>query len=246
MKRKQFLALMLTITLTAGSNTTAVTTLAAERAAALAALRGSAQQSGMVFAADEDGDDSDTSVLEQAIGEAVEKVSTGSAKEETVYVFTDPYGTQRDITVSNWLKNPEGRKTLEDYSILQDIENVKGDETFDRKKDSAIVWNADGNDIYYQGKTSRQVPVTEKITYYLNGREIAADQLAGKSGKVKIHIDFTNNVKYKSVYVPFVAVTGMAFPMIQLPMSRLTTVLSSRRARIPWSSVWRFRDWRTA
>lgn len=88
---------------------------------------------------------------------------------------------------------------------------MKGDETFDRKKDSSIVWNADGNDIYYQGKTSRQVPVTEKITYYLNGREIAADQLAGKSGKVKIHIDYTNHVKYKNVYVPFAAVTGMAF-----------------------------------
>ena len=90
MKRKQFLALMLTIALTAGTNATAVTSLAAERAAALAALRGSAQQSGMVFAADEDDDDQDTSVLEQAIGEAVENVSTGAAKEETVYVFTDP------------------------------------------------------------------------------------------------------------------------------------------------------------
>ena len=202
---------MLTIALTAGTNATAVTSLAAERAAALSALQGAAQQGGTVLAADEDGDDSDTSVLEQAIGEAVENVSSGSGKEETVYVFTDPYGTQRDITVSNWLKNPEGKKKLDDYSILQDIENVKGDETFDRKKDSSIVWNADGNDIYYQGKTSRQVPVTEKITYYLNGREIAADQLAGKSGKVKIHIDYTNHVKYKNVYVPFAAVTGMAF-----------------------------------
>ena len=53
--------------------------------------------------------------------------------------------------------------------------------------------------------------MTEKITYYLDGKEIAADQLAGKSGKVRIHIDYTNNMKYKDVYVPFAAVTGMAF-----------------------------------
>ena len=164
MKRKQFLALMLTIALAAGTNTTAVTSMAAQRAASLSALQGAAGQTAVLSAADEDGEDSGSSVLEEAIRETIGKVSSGAAKEETVYVFTDPYGNQRDIIVSNWLKNPEGKDRLEDYSDLQDIENVKGDETFD-KNSGGIVWNAGGNDIYYQGKTTRQVPVTEKITY---------------------------------------------------------------------------------
>ena len=222
MKRKQFLALMLTIALAAGSNMTAVTSIAAVRAAALASDPGEIGRSaGYVSvltqtaagAQAEDGGDesgSESAALEKAITDAVGQVSTGAAKEETVYIFTDAYGTQRDITVSNWLKNPDKKAKLEDYSSLQKIENVKGDETFDQNGES-LVWNADGNDIYYQGTTNRQPPITEKITYYLDGREIAAKDLAGKSGKVKIHIDYTNNVKYKNVYVPFAAVTGMAF-----------------------------------
>ena len=155
MKRKQFLALMLTVAVLAGTNTTAVTSLAAERAASLAwgsprsgaalDLRGTEGPETAPGAAAEDESDA----LEKAIADTVGKISTGASKEETVYVFTDAYGTQRDITVSNWLKNPEGKDKLEDYSDLQDIENVKGDETFDKNSDG-IVWNAGGNDLYYQ------------------------------------------------------------------------------------------------
>ncbi|MCR5371265.1 MAG: hypothetical protein K6E83_11230, partial [Clostridium sp.] len=195
MKRKQFLALMLTVTLMAGSNMTAITSLAASRAAAMS---GSAvtSQTAQAGAQAEDGDEeesSDSAALEKAITDAVGQVSTGAAKEETVYVFTDAYGKQRDITVSNWLKNPDKKSTLEDESSLKDIENVKGDETYEQKGDK-IVWNADGNDIYYQGTTSKQPPVSEKITYYLDGKEVKAEDLAGKSGKIKIHIDYTNNM----------------------------------------------------
>ena len=39
------------------------------------------------------------------------------------------------------------------------------------------------------------MPVDVKITYYLDGQEIAPENLAGKSGKVKIRFDYTNNSK---------------------------------------------------
>lgn len=203
MKRKQFLALILTVTLLAGSNITAAASVRTPAIRDAAAAQGAMAEDG------ESGESSDKA-LEQAMTDAIGQVSTGAAKEETVYVFTDAYGKQRDITVSNWLKNPEKKSTIEDQSSLNDIENVKGDETFEQKGDK-IVWKADGNDIFYQGTTTKQPPVTEKITYYLNDKEIKAEDLAGKSGKVRIHIDYTNNVKYKNVYVPFAAVTGMAF-----------------------------------
>lgn len=203
MKRKQFLALILTVTLLAGSNITAAASVRTP------AIRDAASAQGAMVE-DGDTDQSSDKTLEQAMTDAIGQVSTGAAKEETVYVFTDAYGKQRDITVSNWLKNPEKKSTIEDESSLTDIENVKGDETFEQKGDK-IVWKADGNDIFYQGTTTKQPPVTEKITYYLNDKEIKAEDLAGKSGKVRIHIDYKNNVKYKDVYVPFAAVTGMAF-----------------------------------
>ena len=136
MKRKQFLALMMTMTLLAGSNMTAITSLAASRAAAAMGQPVISQNAqagtGMQAENGEEEDSSGDAALEKAITDAVGQVSTGAAKEETVYIFADAYGKQRDITVSNWLKNPEKKDTIEDESVLQEIENVKGDETFSR------------------------------------------------------------------------------------------------------------------
>ena len=109
MKRKQFLALILTVTLLAGSNITAAASVRTP------AIRDAASAQGTMVE-DGDTDQSSDKTLEQAMTDAIGQVSTGAAKEETVYVFTDAYGKQRDITVSNWLKNPEKKSTIEDES----------------------------------------------------------------------------------------------------------------------------------
>lgn len=97
-----------------------------------------------------------------------------------------------------------------DVSALKNIENVKGDETFTQGTDGTLIWQADGNDIYYQGTTDKELPINMKMTYYLDGEEIAPEDLAGKSGKVTIRMDYTNKEKTEDgVYVPFAAVTGM-------------------------------------
>ena len=85
-----------------------------------------------------------------------------------------------------------------------------GDEKFTQNADGTLTWQADGNDIYYQGKTDRDLPIEMKMTYYLDGEEITPEELAGKSGKVTIRADYTNKEKAENgVYVPFAAVTGM-------------------------------------
>lgn len=129
-------------------------------------------------------------------------------KEETVYVIADSTGAAQNIIVSDHLINSDNKKTIEDASSLKDIKNVKGDETF-TQEDKRIVWQADGNDIYYQGTTEGKLPVTQKITYYLDGKEIKPEKLAGKSGKVTIRFDYTNQEKTGDVYVPFMAVSGL-------------------------------------
>lgn len=63
-------------------------------------------------------------------------------------------------------------------------------------------------------------PVDVKITYYLDGQEIAPENLAGKSGKVKIRFDYTNNSKKtvkvngkeEEIYTPFLMASGMILP----------------------------------
>lgn len=129
-------------------------------------------------------------------------------KDETVYMITDSQGNQDKVIVSDHLKNDYQIQKISDRSDLRDIENVKGDEKF-TKKGSSLEWEADGNDIYYQGKTDKEVPVLMNVTYKLNGKEITGPELQGKSGDVEILIKFTNNGKYKGKTVPFFVLTGM-------------------------------------
>lgn len=137
-------------------------------------------------------------------------------KEETVYFITDASGNVDKTIVSDHLYNRDGKDTIEDVSSLSDIENVKGDEEFTQDGDK-LQWKAEGNDIYYQGTTNAEAPVSQKVTYYLDGKEISPEELAGKSGKVTIHFDYTNNTSCTetvngekvTVSVPFAAITGL-------------------------------------
>lgn len=154
--------------------------------------------------------DKEENILKQVLKSQTDSEETTVDKEETVYVVADPDGTPNEVIVSDWLKNHSGAATLEDVSDLKDIENVKGDETFTQGADGALTWQADGNDIYYQGTTDKELPIDMKMTYYLDGKEISPENLAGKSGKVTIRMDYTNKEKTEDgVYVPFTAVTGM-------------------------------------
>lgn len=137
-------------------------------------------------------------------------------KDETVYLISDASGNVNQTIVSDHLINRDKSDTLKDKSSLKDIENVKGDESFSQSGDD-LTWQADGNDIYYQGTSTAQAPVSQKVTYYLDGKEISPEDLAGKSGKVTIHFDYTNHSTYTetvngeevTVCVPFAAITGM-------------------------------------
>lgn len=138
-------------------------------------------------------------------------------KDETVYIFTDASGNVEKVIVSDWLKNTDSFKTIDDYSDLKNIENVKGYETFEAAGNNEQKWDAKGNDIYYQGTSDKPLPVGMKITYRLDGKSIGANDIKGKSGHVNIRFDFTNNEyemckidgKEEKIYVPFTVITGM-------------------------------------
>lgn len=141
-------------------------------------------------------------------------------KEETVYVNAKASGKTDKVTVSNWLKNSGSVSgNLEDESTLSDIKNVKGDEKYTADGDK-LTWSTDGEDIYYQGTTDKKLPVSVKLKYYLDGKEMKPSELKGKSGHLKITVDYKNNEKKNvsvdgkdtEVYTPFVMMTGMILP----------------------------------
>ena len=149
-------------------------------------------------------------------GKTAKKHSSESGKAETVYVMADADGATREIIVSEWLRNQRGSSVLEDFSNLTDIENVEGYEEFTKNSDGSMTWQADGSDIYYQGRTDAKLPVGVSLSYKLDGKEIAADELAGKSGRVTIRFDYTNNLtaetmvngKEETIAVPFAMISG--------------------------------------
>ena len=139
-------------------------------------------------------------------------------KEVTVYVNTEADGPIKEITVSEWLKNAKtlSDSTITDISDLSDIKNTKGDEGF-TQDGKTLTWETDGRDIHYEGKTEKDLPVTVTFSYELDGRKIKPEDLAGKTGHLKIHVAYENHavttkkISGKSVklYSPFMMLTGM-------------------------------------
>lgn len=169
---------------------------------------------GMAFAqaSSKKTDDQPVSAAQQA-AELQQKIS----KDETVYVLTGADGSVKKIIVSDWLKNELGSASVADKSDLSDIENVKGDESYTINGDNMTVWDAQGNDIYYQGNIQKELPVGLSVRYYLDGKSVSPEELKGKSGKVTIRFDYENrqyetvqiNGVNQRIYVPFAMLTGM-------------------------------------
>ena len=167
-----------------------------------------------------DGSTTDTSADSTASASAVDTATAAAAwresgmetdKEESVYVLTDAYGTPTEITVTTGLKNPGPDAELTDVTTLTDIVNKEGDETYTKQADGSILWENYGSDIHYEGKadTSSELPLTVTVTYFLDGKEVGADELAGASGNIKIRFDYKNNTQENGSITPFAAITGL-------------------------------------
>ena len=126
-------------------------------------------------------------------------------KTETVYAVLNVDGSISDTIVSSWLHDDDGIHNIKETLDETDVENVKTDE--EPKVDGNVyTWNSKGNDIYYQGKTTKQLPIEVKITYELDGRQLSAKEVAGQSGHLKLTIHF-ENLESKTVYADGKAIT---------------------------------------
>jgi len=172
--------------------------------------------SGAVYAV---GSNKDNKSAESVPEKQPEEVTADSNifKDETVYVLTNADGTIQKIIVSDWIKNTLSSEKINDVTELENAENVKGEEVYTLGGGNTRVWDAQGNDIYYQGTIEKELPVNLSVSYKLDGKTVSPDELVGKSGKVTIRFDYKNN-QYKTVkingkdetiYVPFAMLTGM-------------------------------------
>lgn len=140
-------------------------------------------------------------------------------KTETVYVNLKANGDVSKVSVSDWLHTDKNEVYVDDISDLENITNVKSKVTpvTDGEK---LRWNMPDTDLYYSGTTDRELPISVQLKYYLDGKEIKPEDLAGKSGEVKIDIKMINNAskdgfvngKKHKVYLPMLVVGGMILP----------------------------------
>lgn len=156
---------------------------------------------------------SENKTATQTAADLTDKLS----KDETVYVIAGADGSVEKIIVSDWIKNSLKSASINDKSELKNAENVKGNEKYTMSSDNMRVWDAQGNDIYYKGDIDKELPVKLSVSYKLDGKTVDPKTLAGKSGKVTIRYEYTNNQyetvdidgKQEKIYVPFAMLTGM-------------------------------------
>ena len=140
-------------------------------------------------------------------------------KTETVYVNLNSAGKVEKVNVTDWLHTDKGEVYVDDISSLENITNVKS-EVLPVVDGEKLRWHMPETDLYYSGTTDKEPPVSIDISYSLNGKEVSADDIAGKSGDVAIKIKMSNNAskqvavsgKKHSVYLPVLVVGGMILP----------------------------------
>ena len=142
-------------------------------------------------------------------------------KSETVYVKAKADGTVKETKVNALLDISGKEGDIEDYSTLADIKNKEGDEEYTQSDDGSLIWENHGENISYEGKSDKELPVDVKVSYYLDGRKMTPKDMVGKSGKVKIRFDYDNKTsetvridgKDINVKVPFMALSAMTLPV---------------------------------
>lgn len=140
-------------------------------------------------------------------------------KDETVFVNVSPSGEVKSVSVTDRLHTDMPQVRIEDKTDLKDIKDVK---TFVDPviKGDKLYWDMDSTDLYYNGLSEKEPPIGISVKYYLDGEEISADKLSGKSGEVKMKISVTNKLqksvkldgKSYTVQCPMLFIGGMILP----------------------------------
>ncbi len=157
---------------------------------------------------------------EDQISFHAEEAVPASEKDETVTVKADAEGNPTKITVADRLKGTESGDFILDQTNLSNIRNTDGDEGFQLSGNGSLIWQSFGEDISYEGESDQELPVGLQISYYLNGKKVSAEEIAGASGDVRVRFDYSNNKtveivqdgKRKTVTMPYLFMTMALLP----------------------------------
>ncbi len=122
-------------------------------------------------------------------------------KNETVYGLLANDGTVKEVQVVNWAQGTPDGAAWTDYGSYREVNN-SGSDVKPRVGKDQISWASSAFEekgLFYQGITDKELPFKIDIDYTLDGKPIKPEQLAGKSGKLKVDIHLENLSKQTSL-----------------------------------------------
>ncbi len=133
-----------------------------------------------------------TALLVSVLPVSVSAMEANTGKEEVVYVNLGNDGSVREINVVNIFgENAEG--VITDYGKYLDVRNMTTTDMIDYSDDTIKI-NSSAEKLYYEGRLeSTLMPWDIQIRYFLDGKEYSAEEIAGKSGEIKITICIAQN-----------------------------------------------------
>ena len=119
-------------------------------------------------------------------------------KEEVVYA-TFSSGSIDSIYVVNEFYS-ESQRTIVDYGNYSEVNNLSNTLELKQEEDRLSI-DVEPGTFYYKGTLEeQQLPWDFTIEYYLDGKKLSADEIAGKSGELEIRITSKQNNKIDSTF----------------------------------------------
>lgn len=120
-------------------------------------------------------------------------------KQEVVYAALENSGAVKNLYVVNVLKGAKGA-LIQDHGTYESVSNLTNTSEITHLSD-AVLFEMPDEDFSYQGNlTSTDLPWSINFTYRLDGQEVQAADLAGKSGTLEITLHTSQNTAVDARY----------------------------------------------
>ncbi len=122
----------------------------------------------------------------------VPAAAAGTQKEEVIYVNLNGDGSVSHMYAVNIFDMQKGGR-ITDYGSYVSVRNMVTTDQINVNGDEITIDTNPGK-LYYEGDLgSVSIPWDVDITYYLDGVPYSADEIAGKSGNLEMHIVITKD-----------------------------------------------------
>ncbi|NLA87941.1 MAG: hypothetical protein GX847_11820 [Clostridiales bacterium] len=131
-----------------------------------------------------------------SISSPASAVESSSGKEEVVYAMTDASGTVTGVYVVNIF----GSGDTTDYGDYSEVKMLNTNDPISQDGDT-ITFSSSAERVYYEGTLKNlQIPWNISIRYFMDGTAYSPNEIAGKSGSLKIQVSIQENPKCNSTF----------------------------------------------